>query len=166
MWWSLVWAPVGGTVAAAVWDASLWSEEPATLEAFVALLESRRFLGVSDTDMLPALFQESLRRQEEITEGLGRQVREAVELLVDKLNRLDRDSGRTLLAGVSDEDFYAGVVTVMMRVVRPAQCPSRPSVRSGFFGESTIFRRSSHVTQTRPPTPQHQRVSHSVTPRG
>lgn len=116
-WWALVWAPVGGTIAAAVWDAGLWSEEPATLEAFVALLESRRFLGVPDADMLPALFQESLRRQEEITEGLGRQVREAVELLVDKLNRLDRDSGRALLAGVSDDDLYAGVVTVMMRVV-------------------------------------------------
>lgn len=116
-WWALVWAPTGGTIAAAVWDAGLWSEEPATLEAFVALLESRRFLGIPDADMLPALFQESLRRQEEITEGLGRQVREAVELLVDKLNRLDRDSGRTLLAGVSDDDLYAGIVTVMMRVV-------------------------------------------------
>ena len=37
-WWSLVWAPRGKPVGAAVWDASLWSEEPETFAGFVALL--------------------------------------------------------------------------------------------------------------------------------
>ena len=68
-------------------------------------------------DQLPALFAETLERQEEVTETLGRQVREAVELLVGTLDQLDRESNGTLLAGVDDDDFYAGVVTVMMRVV-------------------------------------------------
>lgn len=116
-WWALVWAPRGGTTGCAVWDASLWSTEPDTLRAFVALLQRSRFLSVAQTDTLPALLQESLMRQEEVTESLGRQVRDAVEMLVGTIDRLDADSGRTLLADVDDDEFYAGVVTVMMRVV-------------------------------------------------
>ncbi|MFG2119704.1 Eco57I restriction-modification methylase domain-containing protein [Streptomyces sp. NPDC048710] len=116
-WWALVWAPRGGTTGCAVWDASLWSTEPDTLRAFLALLQRSRFLAVAQPDTLPALLQESLLRQEEVTETLGRQVRDAVEMLVGTLDRLDADSGRTLLADVDDDGFYAGVVTVMMRVV-------------------------------------------------
>ncbi|MFG2305245.1 Eco57I restriction-modification methylase domain-containing protein [Actinacidiphila glaucinigra] len=116
-WWALVWAPRGGTTGCAVWDASLWSTEPDTLRAFVALLQRSRFLSVAQVDTLPVLLQESLMRQEEVTESLGRQVRDAVEMLVGTIDRLDADSGRTLLADVDDDEFYAGVVTVMMRVV-------------------------------------------------
>ena len=116
-WWALVWAPRGGATGAAVWDASLFSEEPKSLEALVALLTRSRFQAAQPKDKLPALFAESLERQEEVTEQLGRQVREAVELLVTTLDQLDRESNGTLLAGVSDDDFYAGVVTMMMRVV-------------------------------------------------
>ncbi|MEH0446684.1 hypothetical protein QA811_24140 [Streptomyces sp. B21-102] len=116
-WWALVWAPRGGTTGCAVWDASLWSTEPDTLRAFVALLQRSRFLAVAQNDTLPAMLEESLLRQEEVTETLGRQVRDAVETLVGTIDRLDADSGRTLLADVDDDDFYAGVVTVMMRVV-------------------------------------------------
>ena len=116
-WWALVWAPRGGAAGAAVWDASLFSEEPSSLQALVALLTRSRFQAEARKDQLPALFAESLERQEEVTEQLGRQVREAVELLITTLDQLDRESNGTLLAGVSDDDFYAGVVTVMMRVV-------------------------------------------------
>ncbi|MGI8493141.1 MAG: hypothetical protein ACR2NJ_10380 [Acidimicrobiales bacterium] len=116
-WWALVWAPRGGTTAAGVWDAGLWSEEPETLRALVALATRARFLAEAPADRLPALFRESLERQEEVTETLGRQVRQAVELLVCTLDDLDLASGRRLLEGVSDDEFYDGVVTVMMRVV-------------------------------------------------
>ena len=116
-WWALVTAPRGAATGAAVWDASLFSEEPKSLEGLVALLTRSRFQAVQPKDKLPALFAESLERQEEVTEQLGRQVREAVELLVTTLDQLDRESNGTLLAGVSDDDFYAGVVTIMMRVV-------------------------------------------------
>ena len=116
-WWALVTAPRGGATGAAVWDASLFSEEPTSLEGLVALLTRSRFQAAQPKDKLPALFAESLERQEEVTEQLGRQVREAVELLVTTLDQLDRESNGTLLAGVSDDDFYAGVVTMMMRVV-------------------------------------------------
>ena len=116
-WWALVTAPRGGATGAAVWDASLFSEEPKSLAGLVALLTRSRFQAAQPKDKLPALFAESLERQEEVTEQLGRQVREAVELLVTTLDQLDRESNGTLLAGVSDDDFYAGVVTMMMRVV-------------------------------------------------
>ncbi|MFH8681262.1 Eco57I restriction-modification methylase domain-containing protein [Streptomyces lydicus] len=116
-WWALVWAPRGGTTGCAVWDASLWSTEPDMLRAFVALLQRSRFLAERQPDTLPALLEESLLRQEEVAETLGRQVREAVEMLVGTIDRLDADSGRTLLTDVDDDEFYAGVVTVMMRVV-------------------------------------------------
>jgi hypothetical protein len=116
-WWALVTAPRGAATGAAVWDASLFSEEPKSLEGLVALLTRSRFQAVQPRDKLPALFAESLERQEEVTEQLGRQVREAVELLITTLDQLDRESNATLLAGVSDDDFYAGVVTMMMRVV-------------------------------------------------
>jgi hypothetical protein len=116
-WWALVTAPRGGATGAAVWDASLFSEEAASLEGLVALLTRSRFQAAQPKDKLPALFAESLERQEEVTEQLGRQVREAVELLVTTLDQLDHESNGTLLAGVSDDDFYAGVVTMMMRVV-------------------------------------------------
>jgi hypothetical protein len=114
-WWALVWAPIGGTTGAAVWDASLWSEEPESFRAFVALLERARFLAVADGDTLPALLEESLGAHEEVTETLGRQVREAVEVLLETLDRLDADSG--VLTGVCDDDLYDGVVTLMMRLV-------------------------------------------------
>ena len=116
-WWALVTTPPRGATGAAVWDASLFSEEPKSLEGLVALLTRPRFQAAQPKDKLPALFAESLERQEEVTEQLGRQVRNAVELLVTTLDQLDRESNGTLLAGVSDDDFYAGVVTMMMRVV-------------------------------------------------
>lgn len=122
-WWALVWAPRGQTTGAAIWDADLWSEDADALRGFVALLERRRFLGVSDgsaggpDDRLPALLAESGRAQEEVTTTLGAQVREAVGVLVTRLEELDRQSGRALLRDVSDDDLYAGVVTVMMRIV-------------------------------------------------
>jgi len=116
-WWALVWAPPGGTTGAAVWDAGLFSEDPASLRALVALLQRSRFLAVAPADRLPALFRESLERGEDVTETLGQQVREAVEMLAGTLDRLDREAGGRLLAEVGDDDFYAGVVTVMMRVV-------------------------------------------------
>ncbi len=116
-WWAIVWAPRGGTTGAAVWDASLFPEDAAWLRALVALLGRPRFLAVAPADRLPALLDESLRRQEEVTETLGRQVRDAVEMLAGTLDRLDRESGGELLAGVDDDDLYGGVLTVMMRVV-------------------------------------------------
>ncbi|MEU8178606.1 type IIL restriction-modification enzyme MmeI [Microbispora hainanensis] len=116
-YWAIVWAPLGGTTGVAVWDADSFSGEPQLFDAFVALLSRYRFLAVDDDDTLPRMLRESLDRQEEVTERLGEQVRAAVEMLVTKLDQLDRDQGGKLLKNVSDEEFYSGVVTFMMRIV-------------------------------------------------
>ena len=116
-WWALVWAPQGGTTGAAIWDAGLWSNEPESFQAFIALLTRARFLAVAHADTLPELLTESLAAQEEVTETLGRQVRDAVELLLETLDRLDAESSGHLLDEVGDDELYDGVVTVMMRIV-------------------------------------------------
>jgi hypothetical protein len=115
-WWGLVWAPHDGATGVAVWDAGVFSEEPDALRAFVALLGRARF-GAAAGDTLPELLAESQKAAEEVTETLGRQVRDAVELLILTLDRLDADSDGELLVGVDDDDLYAGAVTVMMRIV-------------------------------------------------
>ena len=116
-WWAIVWARRGEAMGVAVWDASLFSEEPESLAALVALLGRARFLGVADADRLPELLVESSERQEDITDQLGFQVRDAVELLIGTLDRLDAESGGAVLAGVNDDELYSGAVTMMMRII-------------------------------------------------
>jgi hypothetical protein len=116
-WWAIVWAPRGGATGVAIWDASLFGEDPGWLRSLVELLHLRRFLAVPPPDRLPALLAESLERQEELTEALGWQVREAVEMLTATLDRVDREAGGELLRGVDDEDLYGGALTMLMRVV-------------------------------------------------
>ncbi len=115
--WMLVFAPRGETTGFASWYADLWMQEPITLRAFHSLLQQRRFLGVADTETLPALLAESGKDQQEVTDQLGLQVRHAVEMLVRALDRLDAESGRELLREVGEKDLYNGALTVMMRLV-------------------------------------------------
>lgn len=116
-WWAIVWAPRGRPVGVGIFDATLWSEEPETFAAFVALLHRRRFLGVAQDERLPALLEASAAAQEDVTTALGGQVRNAVEMLVRRFDELDRYAGGAILRDVSDDELYAAVVTVMMRVI-------------------------------------------------
>lgn len=138
-WWAIVWAPVGGTTGAAVFDASLWSEEAETLAAYASLLDRTRFLGVARGDTLPAMLAESLDNAEEVTEQLSTQVREAVELLVLTLDRLDDESNNQLLADVDDDAFYAGVVAIMMRIVFLLFAEERSLLRSDTHAYSSAY---------------------------
>ena len=95
--WMLVSAPRGETTGFASWYADLWMQEPLTLRAFHSLLHLRRLVGVAEPDTLPALFIESSKDQQEVTDQLGYQVRQAVEVLVQAFDRIDAESGRTLL---------------------------------------------------------------------
>ncbi|MFI6988794.1 Eco57I restriction-modification methylase domain-containing protein [Nonomuraea wenchangensis] len=112
-WWTLVWAPRGGVTTTAVFDAVPWPEaaERDVLRAFVSLLGFDRFFSFPESDRLPALLKASLDSQEDITEALGVQVRQAVELLVAAI-------GRAGVPGdVTAHEVYRGAVSVMMRVV-------------------------------------------------
>lgn len=115
--WMLVDAPIGETSGYASWYASLWSQEPLTLRAFQSLLCARRFFGVAEQDNLEALLTESVAYQQEVTYQLGTQVRQAVETLIQALDRADQDRGRILLKDVPPEQLYNAALTVMMRLV-------------------------------------------------
>lgn len=114
--WMLVHAPVGAVAGFASWYARLWGQEPETLRAFVSLLGVRRFFG-PDEGKLPALYERSLKHQDDVTEALGEQVRRAVEVLVQALDRADQDRNRELLRDVDPRELYEAGLTVMMRLV-------------------------------------------------
>lgn len=114
--WMLVDAPVGAVTTFASWYARIWAQEPVTLQAFVHLLGIRRFF-VDEAERLPALFDRSLKFQDEVTDALGEQVRRAVEVLIQALDKADQDRSRELLRGVKEAELYEAALTVMMRLV-------------------------------------------------
>ena len=114
--WMVVNSPVGSASGQATWYARLWSQEPLTLKAFQSLLGVRRCFGPSQ-DTLEALFDESLEHHEAVTDTLGEQVRRAVEVLVQCLDKADEDRGRELLREVKPSELYEAGLTVMMRLV-------------------------------------------------
>ncbi len=115
--WMLVDAPANETTGFASWYAALWLEEPVTLRAFRSLLRVQRFFGVPDDETLEALLSESANNQQEVTNQLGYQVRQAVEVLVQSLDRIDKDRQRTLLGDLQETELYEAALTVMMRLV-------------------------------------------------
>lgn len=115
--WMLVFAPRGETTGFTSWFASLWIDEPITLRAFLSLLGVRRFFGVAPKDTLLELLKESASNQQEVTDQLGDQVRDAVEVLIQAFDQLDQGSDRMLLKGVDEKNLYDSALTVMMRLV-------------------------------------------------
>ncbi|MEU7353097.1 hypothetical protein ABZ663_22245 [Streptomyces albidoflavus] len=110
-WWSLTWAPRQGVTSTAVFDAMSWPEQADrdVVRAFRSLLRRSRFFSVPEDERLPALMAKSLRKGADLTEGLGRQVRQAVEMLVDAIGRAN--------PAIDAQDAYRGAVAVMMRIV-------------------------------------------------
>jgi len=122
--WMLVDAPRGETTGFITWTAGLWFDEPITLRAFRSLLGVQRFFGVGADETLESLLKASANDQQEITDQLGLQVRHAVEILIQMIDRADQDSGGELLAGIGDGKtqnvpalLYEAALTVMMRLV-------------------------------------------------
>ncbi|WP_308404000.1 hypothetical protein [Streptomyces sudanensis] len=123
-WWCLVWAPLGGVTTTAVFDSISWNEaaERNVVRAFASLLSRRRFFAYDEPETLAGLLKASLAAGEDVTEALGVQVRQAVELLVDAIGRADAravEHGAPGLhaSGVSAGEVYRGAVAVMMRLV-------------------------------------------------
>jgi len=114
--WMLVNAPSGSTSSCASWYARLWFQEPITLKAFQSLFGVRRCFGPTE-ETLESLLESSLKHHEEITDTLGEQVRRAVEVLVQCLDKADADRNRELLRGITPAELYEAGLTVMMRLV-------------------------------------------------
>jgi hypothetical protein len=120
--WTLVWAPRDGVTTTATFDAIGWSDsaERSMVRAFISLLGRHRFFAVPDDEKLVALLESSKSTQEDLTEALGVQVRQAVELLVAAIGRADtfqRQRGGFGLAHVDAAEIYRGAVSTMMRII-------------------------------------------------
>jgi hypothetical protein len=120
-WWAVVSAPAAGACAWGLFDVQMWGEAPEVRRAFCELVSVRTLLLEREDRSLPALFARSVDEAEEVTDSLGRQVREAVELLVaafDAASARAHAQGRTDDPLPADDDeVYQAAVTVMMRVV-------------------------------------------------
>ncbi|MEV4315158.1 type IIL restriction-modification enzyme MmeI [Actinocrispum sp. NPDC049592] len=120
--WTLVRAPRNGVTTTATFDAIGWpdSAERLVVRAFISLLGRHRFFAVPDDEKLVALLESSKSTQEDLTEALGVQVRQAVELLVAAIGRADtvqRQRGEDGLVHVDAAEIYRGAVSTMMRIV-------------------------------------------------
>lgn len=119
-WWSLVWADSNSMTASAVFDSLVWNEEKIMRDAFFSLVGIQRQIGVAPEDRLPNLFTRSLLGQEEITDSLGKQVRKAVELLVQSFSEsriLALVQGRSDPLPADEQEPYEAAVMIMMRIV-------------------------------------------------
>jgi hypothetical protein len=124
--WCVVHAPEAassapGVTSTAIWYAEMWLEEPVTFRAFRALCGARRWFHAEPESVLPKLLERSALNQAQVTAQLGRQVRQAVSLLIAALDRAGQDSpaggsGR-LLAGIPEATLYEAAISVMMRLV-------------------------------------------------
>jgi hypothetical protein len=72
---------------------------------------------VPENETLEALLDKSANDQQEVTDQLGYQVRKAVEVLIQALDKADQEHGRKLLGDVNEKVLYESALTVMMRLV-------------------------------------------------
>jgi hypothetical protein len=115
--WRLVWAPREGSPATATFTASLFSEEPALLDAFTSIVGAKQFFAVAEENTIEELFRESATAQEVVADQLGRQVRGASEILIAALSRANRERNGDLLQGHTPTEVYSATITVLMRLV-------------------------------------------------
>lgn len=114
--WMLIHAPRGASATQVSWYGNVWIEEKLTVRSFRSLLGLGRFFGNPD-ETLPQLFDRSKDSQQEVTDQLGFQVRKAVEILIQKFDRLNGDLQGELLAGRTTQELYEAACFVMMRMV-------------------------------------------------
>lgn len=118
--WMLVHSRTGETAGFVTWETELFLEEKITLQAFRSLLNQHRFFSVAENNTLEAMIDESKNYQQELTEQLGTQVRQAIEVLMRAFEQMDESSTALYsnpLELVSEREIYEAATTVMMRLV-------------------------------------------------
>ncbi len=106
--WMLINAPRGETTGYISWYGNLWTEEKLTVRSFCTLLGVRQFFAVAAEDTLESLLEKSKNTQEEVTNQLGEQVRKAVEVLIQKIDKIDQDYHGKLLENIAGENTRRG----------------------------------------------------------
>ncbi|MDN3556614.1 Eco57I restriction-modification methylase domain-containing protein [Halomonas maura] len=115
--WRLVVASPSETTSWMTWTTQTWNDDPLTLAAFKDLLgESRFFAGPRDQVILE-LIKQSRQRQLDVADQLGNQVREALQILVHELDRVDAELGGEYLRGYSEAEVFESSVAFIMRLL-------------------------------------------------
>lgn len=115
--WRLVVASPSETTSWMTWTAQTWNDDPLTLAAFKDLLgESRFFAGPRDQVILE-LIRQSRQRQLDVADQLGNQVREALQILVHELDRVDAEVRGKYLLEYSDAEVFESSVAFIMRLL-------------------------------------------------
>lgn len=89
-------------------------------DAMVMLLHARRAFGVLPEHQLPALLEQSRRRQADVTEELAAQVLEALGILLTGFETAaERDGSRALDEAFSrgEDHVYGGLLSTLLRLV-------------------------------------------------
>ncbi|MFO0590343.1 MAG: DNA methyltransferase [Polyangiaceae bacterium] len=97
-------------------------------DAFVMLLSRERWFGVAADQQLPSILAQSRKHNADVTTDLASQVFEALEALLAGFSAADeRDGTGTLRALVErgDDHLYAGLLTVLLRLVFLLYCEDR-----------------------------------------
>ena len=115
--WRLVVASPSETAAWLTWTTQTWADSPRTLSAFVDLLGETRFFAGPRTGTILELVRRSRERQADVAEQLGTQVREALELFVREVDRVDASVDGDLLRSYTEDEVFEGVAALLMRLV-------------------------------------------------
>ncbi|RKI00699.1 hypothetical protein D7Y15_37670 [Corallococcus sp. AB030] len=89
-------------------------------DAMVMLLHARRLFGVLPEHQLPALLEQSRRRQANVTEALAEQVLEALNLLLAGFeSAAERDGTKSLDDALArgEDHVYGGLLSTLLRLV-------------------------------------------------
>lgn len=118
----LVYAPHGessGWISFRVDDMAQVGGRP-ILDALCMLLSAARLFGVAEERALPAILEQSRRRQADVTEALADQVFSALQILLAGFEAAaERDGGHLLREALEQEGdhLYAGLLTTLLRLV-------------------------------------------------
>lgn len=139
----LVYAPHGessGWLAFRVDDMASVSGRP-IFDAFVMLLGRQRWFGVAPEHQLPNILKDSRKRNADVTNELSGQVFEALEVLLAGFAAAEERDGNSLLREAlesEDQDLYAGLLAVLLRMVFLLYCEDRAllPVEHPLFGDN------------------------------
>lgn len=135
-WWGIAWAGPNGVSSTGVLDATLFVDEEGLRNAWWTLLELH-CIGVG---VLSRVLLDSVSSAEEITEHLGSQIRQAVEMLVQAFSiegRAADDRGEPSPLPDGPQEVYEAAVVVMMRIVFLLFAEER-----GLLPQSQLYRES------------------------
>ncbi len=115
--WRLIVASPSETASWVTWTAQTWADSPSTLAAFMDLLGEARFFAGPRSGTILELVRSSRKRQADVADQLGAQVREALEVFVREIDRLDAATGGVLLHGYADDEVFEAAAALLMRMV-------------------------------------------------